>query len=371
MVISAFEGDAAARFTALVGNLADFIAVVAVGDGQGAVNLDGVDARSLGDSLAIEAKVDVIGRTPDLREGHVVFQVIVTRLVGQAVGLGPRLPLHIRAVTLVIAVGLAANSVPVRLRQDQAIAGRHQTVVRVVAGEACGGARTGYHKRSVHGFLSRNAHGRATVHAALCGSNRFAAGEINVLVRVAHLVVFDGHVTREVERAAVANAAAIFIGRVAGNAAAGHMERTTFEVIDACALFCDLVAGDAAARDANRPVGVVDTSAVLGRVSGDGASVHDEHVVVFNAGAAILGRVICDGAAKHGEVAPVFDATTAAVGAIALVAHSKVARDAAAVHLKRAKAVDAAADIILGRVAGDAAIPEDEGAIGTNLDTAS
>ena len=123
--------DAAARHTLIVCNLADALAVVAVGDCQGhsIVYIDdlvgqGVLGLRPGDVVAVEAEVDVALGFPHAlglgalnSEGHIVIQVIVARLAGKAVGAGPRLPLYILAVVVgVFAVGLAAEIVAVHLR---------------------------------------------------------------------------------------------------------------------------------------------------------------------------------------------------------------------------------------------------------------
>ena len=134
---------------------------------------------------------------------------------------------------------------------------RHQLIVRVVAVEARGHRSAVYDNGFAAGIIRRDTHISGLVHAGPCDIDSFAAGEIDVIVRVAHLIVLDGHVAREVDRTVAVHTSA-GTARIAGDGTAVHGERFA----------------------------VIDTGAISGRVAGDGTAGHGERAVVVNAAAA-------------------------------------------------------------------------------------
>ena len=260
-------------------------------------------------------------------------------------------------MTAVLAVGLAADGMTVHPRQAQASVGHQQLVVRIIAGEACGGARPGYHERAVPGRLGRDAHGRVIVHASPCDINRFAGGKIDILDHVAHLVVADCRVAREAERAVAVHATDRLVGRVVRDGTAGHSERAV--AIDAAGSLLGRVVGDGTAGHVKRATfGVEDAAAVLGRVAGDTAAGHGKSAGIVYAAAVTRNGVPGDTAASHGKHAGIVYGTGL----------GRVVGDAATMHLKRAGIVYAA-PAVRGRVVGDASIPEGEGTAAGNADT--
>ena len=205
--------DTPAEHTALMGNFADSLtgAVISNSQRRAAVDFDGIITAGPGNAIAVEAELDIGVAFPGGREGHIAGQVVITCGIGQAVCAGPTCPRQLVAVVLRAPVH-TANLMLVRNRGRIA---KFQTIVAVtckrkslvVAKEAFSIGRASHDRGALPGFLRRDAHGRASAHAASCDSDRCVATKLNVIDRAAKIVATDSHITREVKRAATANTA--------------------------------------------------------------------------------------------------------------------------------------------------------------------
>ena len=357
-------------------DLADRLSTVGDGQGRVFVDLDDIYIAGLGDGLAVEADLDVGAALPGGREGHVAGQVVVALLGGQAIGAGPLRPLYAPVVFRVFAIGVPADAVHVRdggQPQTAVVIARRKRIRLVVAEEARGCRRAGHHRGSAIGACGRDAHGRAGAHAARGDGDLYVRSdprviiEVDVVVRAVRLVAGDGHAARKVDRGLTVfvNAAAVAYGGVALDAAVGHGEFGFISIGDAAADI-GLVADNVAACHGERVI-VIDAAAVVfGGVALDVAACHGERTsAVADAAAIVFGGVIGNIAAVHGERAGAEDAAALVVQAPALVAI-----DAAAVHVKGAQVADTTASLVAS-VAGDAAVPEGEGAIPVDVDAAA
>ena len=166
--------NTAACLAALVGDFADITAAVAVGNGEACTFCDRyrVLTAYTGDSLAIEAEVDVGSDLPCVRKCHVVHQIPVARIAGKAGEATPRLPFD--SFTVSFAVGtirLAADTVCLCLPLQ------FQTTVFVILEaiflfitEKAGGVRCAGH----NGLIERSRHTDACI-----GGQRLAALDRN------------------------------------------------------------------------------------------------------------------------------------------------------------------------------------------------
>ena len=137
-----------------MGNLANLLASVAVGDGQGlAVDLDDICITGLGDGLAVETELDVGAALPGGRKGHVGVQVVVARIGGQAIGAGPLRPRYAPVVFRVFAIGVPADAMLMREggQLQAAVVTVLRKRIRLVVAEEDLGIRRPVHDRGVPG----------------------------------------------------------------------------------------------------------------------------------------------------------------------------------------------------------------------------
>ena len=95
-----------------MGNLANLLAIVAVGDGQGlAVDLDGVRITGLDDVMAIQAEVDVGAANPRFAQLYIIGQIVVARTGWKRIIARPRLPCRCSVMPITAAIRFPAHAV--------------------------------------------------------------------------------------------------------------------------------------------------------------------------------------------------------------------------------------------------------------------